>query len=58
METITHSDNNCQQLASDIVEAWDMDSLIDFAVNTLEERFKEDATVFTDEWKDFYGEGE
>lgn len=53
---IVHSDENCQELASEIVQSWDLDSLVDFAVCTLEERFQADSEVFQQEWKDFFGE--
>ena len=52
--TAEHTDDNCRQLASDIVEAWDLDSLIEFAVSTLEERFQSDVEVFNEEWDSFY----
>ena len=53
-KTIEHTNDNCQQLASDIVEAWDLDSLIEFAVCTLEDRFQNDTEAFWREWQDFY----
>jgi hypothetical protein len=44
-----------EKLANDIVEGWDMDCLIGFAVDTLVDDFKtQPEEEFEEEWNNFY----
>jgi hypothetical protein len=46
---------NCEKLATDIVDVWDMDDLIGFAVDTLVDQFKNcGLNNFLNEWNAFY----
>jgi hypothetical protein len=56
MQTPEHNDDNCEKLADEIVQSWDLGSLIEFAMDTLKDRFAADPKEFDDAWQDFYPE--
>lgn len=56
-ELVANLPDNREQLARDMVDAWDMKDLVQFAVDHLEENLANcDAKEFDSEWKNFYGE--
>ena len=64
--TLENTDENCTALAERVVEFWEMDTLIDFAVGVLAERYRADKAVFqadaeNEEWdpeQDIIDDGE
>ena len=53
-----HNADNVETLASDIVQSWDLDDLIQYAVTNLTDHYMENEREFHEEWSDFYGEEE
>ena len=51
-----HTDENVEQLAGDIVEEWDLDDLIQYAVTQLTNYYMENEEEFHEEWSEFYDE--
>lgn len=49
-----HNADNVEKLASDIVEDWDMNTLIDYAVTSLTNHYMKNEEEFQEEWEDFY----
>lgn len=37
---------NCRKLAQEVVEGWDMDTLLNFAVDTLESAYRNNSDAF------------
>jgi hypothetical protein len=52
---IPNTEENREQLAREMVDAWDMDDLRQYAIDRLEEYLK-GCGDFQDEWKTFYME--
>jgi len=53
---VKHNKKNIEELAKAIVEDWDMDTLLIYAVERMEHHFKHNKTDFKREWKEKYGE--
>jgi len=51
-----HTTENVEQLASDIVEGWDLDDLIQYALTQLTNHYMENEEEFHEEWSEFYDE--
>ena len=51
---VEHTAENVEKLAGDIVEGWDMDDLINYAVATLTNHYMNDEEYFHNEWSEFY----
>lgn len=52
MRNPKHNEDNVRKLAEECVECWDMDCLIDFAINRLISDYKGDKELFLRDWKD------
>jgi len=48
---------NRERLASFIVEGWDLTTLMEYAVSTLESHYKYDNESFQEDWDQELGEG-
>ena len=58
---MTHPKNtlsNRSKLAQTVVAAWDMDTLIGFAISALECDYAQSESCFLDDWEDEFGEGD
>lgn len=44
-----YNKENCRKLAIFVVDGWDMDTLLNFAVDTLEEAYKHNSDSFHDD---------
>jgi len=53
---LENNSNNRQQLAEDIVDAWDMDDLISFATETLQSVWEKSYETFALDCKYLYGD--
>ncbi len=47
-----HNDEQCEALAEIVVEAWELDTLIQWAVEQLTEHYKKDREAFETDYKD------
>jgi len=60
METevkVANCAENRTKLAQDIVDSWDMDDLVQYAVDNIEENLGNcDAAEYDSEWRGFYDE--
>jgi hypothetical protein len=50
-------EENINKLSCDIVEGWDMSSLVGFAIDTLREAYTNKHEDFLRDWENFYGMG-
>lgn len=48
-----HTRENCEKLANEVVDWWDMDTLIGYAVEMLTEAYLKDKASFDTDVKDF-----
>lgn len=53
---IENNEDNREKLAREIIEGWDLDTLIDTAVDNLCEHYKENPNEFKREWEQYYPE--
>ena len=44
------------KLAVKVVEGWDLDALMEFAIDTLEQTYRMAPVVFDDDWEETFGE--
>jgi hypothetical protein len=52
---IAKTDENINKLATEIIESWDMKSLIAYAIDSLEQDFSDLSNKeFTEQWDDFF----
>jgi len=51
-----NNDENRQKLAEVVVDTWDMDTLVEFAVDKLVEVYKNDDIAFQKDWLEIKGE--
>ena len=51
-EPLENNDENRTRLAEEVVEGWDMDDLIFYAIKQLKEYYKGDDEAFEEEWID------
>jgi len=52
MRNPNHNETNARKLAEECVEFWDMDCLIEFAVEELTARYLANKERFLADWKD------
>ena len=55
---IKHNEENIEKLAKVVVEDWDMDTLLTYALERLMDYFKHNKAEFKDAWKDKFEEGD
>jgi hypothetical protein len=46
---LKHNKENCRKLAQEVVEGWEMDTLLNFAVDTLEASYIHNSDCFHDD---------
>ena len=49
---IEHTEKNCDLLAKEIVDSWDMDSLVNYAIDRMSNFFQQDKKDFEAEWNE------
>lgn len=49
-----HNENNCEALATRVVDAWDLEGLVDFARETLKQQYLADQAQFASDAADFF----
>jgi len=54
MKKIENTEENRLKLAENIVEDWDLETLMSFAVETLEAEYKINEEGFANDWKDTF----
>jgi len=56
-QIIANNVENREKLARDMVDSWDLNSLVEFAVDSIEENLANcENEDFDGEWKQFHGE--
>jgi hypothetical protein len=55
---IQNNEENREKLARQIVEDWDLDTLMDFAIGTLDSGYETNNEAFQNDWKNEFGEEE
>jgi len=49
-----NTENNREKLAREVVDSWDMNDLITYAIDKLEEYYERDEDGFQADWKTMY----
>jgi len=49
-----HNDDNIEKLSREVVESWDMDTLLSYAIERLEDFYKENPDDFNAEWENMF----
>ena len=49
---IKNTEKNCDLLAKEIVDSWDMDSLVNYAIDRMSNFFQQDKKDFEAEWNE------
>jgi hypothetical protein len=53
---VENNADNRERLARQIVDDWDIDTLMDFAMETLDQNYQYDQEQFQNDWKNEIGE--
>lgn len=51
---VNHTVDNVEKLAHDVVDGWDMDTLIGYAETALTNHYMNDEEAFHNEWAELY----
>jgi len=51
-----HTADNVEKLAQEVVDEWDMDTLIDYAVQQLTNHYMNDENSFIEDWSERHSE--
>lgn len=54
--TVKNNEENRQELAYEIIDAWDLDTLMQFAIEILQKTWKESDETFHEDWENIYGD--
>lgn len=48
-----NTEENCERLAREVVDSWDMDTLVSFAIEQLQMNYMLNVDEFEDDWPEF-----
>lgn len=49
------TEENILKLASQVLESWDMESLLGYAEDRLQEGYRENEAMFNEDWEEMFG---
>ncbi len=52
--SIKHNMENIEKLSKEVVDSWEMDTLLNYAIERLSDFYRENPDDFKDEWENMF----